>query len=518
MNANCPKISVVTVSFNQGEFIQQNIESVLQQDYPNFEHIVIDGGSTDNTLEILRSYPHVNWTSEPDRGQSHALNKGFAKAGGEIIAWLNSDDWYAPGAFRAVAEALQDYPIVLTAADEVDRDGKWRQTVPNTERNFFDLLRYWIPYAWLAQTGVFFRRSLLEEVKLPNGSYVDEELYYTMDIELWHRMALKYPFSRRLDKVCAYFRMYEENKTGKSPLSAQKECGRIFRRYISALSGAERRLSYLIPVQSLGPQLARTVDSLMNQSLHDFDILFIDLTADKAQGQALRETVQRVENAVNVIGIRYFKPQEKELLPALNLSLQAALSPLISLIWPGDVLNRDFTIAAINVFSVDPAGLAFALKARPKLQQALHNPQTYKLHFEELLKPVWLPFNFVARKAALTELGGFDIESHPQISFRQAVLRLLWKGWHISALNDLDLSPDCTNESEETSFLERNNNYINSKLVCALADEFAGEPFGQVRSRHGWMPVLNPAVVEEARLSLPQHDQLLCSGRGAKRK
>lgn len=90
------KISVVTVSFNQGRFIRQNIESVLNQGYTNFEHVIIDGGSTDETVSILKEYPHLNWVSEKDKGQSDGLNKGFRKATGEIIVWINSDDMLAP--------------------------------------------------------------------------------------------------------------------------------------------------------------------------------------------------------------------------------------------------------------------------------------------------------------------------------------------------------------------------------------------------------------------------------------
>src|SRR5437016_162728 len=103
-------ISVVTPTFNQAPFIEQTIQSVLDQRPAAFEHIVIDGGSTDGTLEILAKYNHLKWISERDNGQSDALNKGFKKATGEIIGWINSDDWYEPGTFALVAKFFAENP------------------------------------------------------------------------------------------------------------------------------------------------------------------------------------------------------------------------------------------------------------------------------------------------------------------------------------------------------------------------------------------------------------------------
>ena len=97
-----PRFSVITPSLNQGKYIETTIKSVLDQKFDSYEHIVIDGGSDDSTIEILKSYPHLKWVSEHDSGQSIALNKGFKMASGEIIAWINSDDWYAPKAFECV--------------------------------------------------------------------------------------------------------------------------------------------------------------------------------------------------------------------------------------------------------------------------------------------------------------------------------------------------------------------------------------------------------------------------------
>ena len=100
MAPELPKISIVTPSYNSAKFIEDCIQSVLKQNYPNFEHIVIDGGSTDGTVEILKQYPHLKWISEPDEGQSDALNKGFKMAEGDILGWLNADDVYLKNVFQ----------------------------------------------------------------------------------------------------------------------------------------------------------------------------------------------------------------------------------------------------------------------------------------------------------------------------------------------------------------------------------------------------------------------------------
>jgi glycosyltransferase involved in cell wall biosynthesis len=196
-----PKISVVTVSFNHADFIRDTIDSVASQQYPNLEHIVVDGGSRDGTIEILRETPNLSWTSEPDRGISDALNKGFTRATGDIIVWLNSDDWLAPGALHAIAGPLSHHPVLLTNVIRTDREKREQEVIRNVPRSIHDLMRYWLPNAWLAQPGVFLRRDALESIRLPSGKYVDDTFDYAMDHELFLRLAAKYPFTQYLDQV-----------------------------------------------------------------------------------------------------------------------------------------------------------------------------------------------------------------------------------------------------------------------------------------------------------------------------
>lgn len=220
------KFSIITVSFNQCQFIRQNIESVLSQNYPNFEHIIIDGGSTDDTIEILREYPHLNWVSEKDRGQSDGLNKGFRKANGDIIAWINSDDMLAPGALHKVNTFFENNPdksVVTGNQIIIDGTGKIIHTIPATPFSYDYLLNG--VRTSVMQNSTFFRRSVLLDV-----GYLDESFHYTMDHELFVRIAKKYR-SYTIGADLAYFRVWEASKSVTSQLRFYKELLRVKKKH-----------------------------------------------------------------------------------------------------------------------------------------------------------------------------------------------------------------------------------------------------------------------------------------------
>jgi glycosyltransferase involved in cell wall biosynthesis len=180
-----PLISIVTPSYNQAQFLEETLRSVAAQDYPRKEHIVIDGGSTDSSVDIIRRYePHLRyWVSEPDRGQSHAINKGLRVATGDVLAWLNSDDTYMPGALSRVGALFAAHPGVdLAYGDFLYTDMAGRAM---RRRRVFSSMSYesLLYHDYLGQPAVFFRRSLLEQVGL-----LDEALHYCMDWDLFLRM------------------------------------------------------------------------------------------------------------------------------------------------------------------------------------------------------------------------------------------------------------------------------------------------------------------------------------------
>ena len=185
-----PKFSIVTPSFNQAHFIEETLRSVSSQQYPALEHIVIDGGSTDGTVEILKRYcstpcwEHLRWISEPDRGQSDAINKGFRMATGNIIGWLNSDDLYAADSFAKVSKAFELNPFVdFIYGDYLIIDETGKTLISKKEIDFdWEIMLCGLNY--IAQPNVFFRSRVFKEL-----GYLNESLHYVMDYEFWLRAA-----------------------------------------------------------------------------------------------------------------------------------------------------------------------------------------------------------------------------------------------------------------------------------------------------------------------------------------
>ena len=222
-----PLVSIVTPSLNQADFIEAAIESVLAQDYPNIEYLVVDGGSTDGTLDILRRYgERVRWISEPDAGQADAINKGVRLTQGEILAWMNADDQYAPQAVsRAIAE-LQAHPqaaLVYGHAEFTDQAG--RVIAPCVRVEPFDLYRLLNSLDYIVQPTTFFRRDAFLAV-----GGLDSSLRYCLDYDLWIKLALRYPV-RYLPELLARVRVYPATKTASGGLERLNEIERMVRRY-----------------------------------------------------------------------------------------------------------------------------------------------------------------------------------------------------------------------------------------------------------------------------------------------
>lgn len=214
--SDSPLVSIITPSFNQARYLEATIQSVLTQDYPNIEYIIMDGGSTDGSVDIIRSHADrlAGWVSEPDRGQTDAINKGFARARGEIIAWINSDDTYEPGAVREAVAFLQAHPeagMVYGDCNFIDQDSK---TIGRFNARQTNLAKLRTGYVHIPQQASFFRASLWREV-----GPLDASFFFAMDYDLWVRLARKAPLMYH-PRLWANFRLHFDAKT----ISADDRC------------------------------------------------------------------------------------------------------------------------------------------------------------------------------------------------------------------------------------------------------------------------------------------------------
>jgi len=213
--------SIITPSYNQGQFIERTIQSVLNQAEITFDYMVCDGGSSDNTLAVLKKYqPYLRWVSEPDEGQADAVNKGIRNTTGDIIAWINSDDVYYPLALRKVRDIFKAFPdvkVVYGNANHIDQTDGIIRPYPTEPWRYNRLKKT----CFLCQPAVFFRRSLVERY-----GGLDNTLQYCMDYELWLRYGQHADFYFLPEKL-AGSRMYASNKTMGQALAAHAEINRM---------------------------------------------------------------------------------------------------------------------------------------------------------------------------------------------------------------------------------------------------------------------------------------------------
>ncbi|MGA8481854.1 MAG: glycosyltransferase family 2 protein [Chthoniobacterales bacterium] len=226
---DCPRISIVTPSFNQGKFLAATLESVLGQGYPALEYLVMDGGSEDNSIEVIkqRESELLFWRSEPDRGQAAAINEGFTRCSGTILGWLNSDDLYTPGTFSKVAAILGpicEQPAVIYGGCESFHDAKNSREIRGAPPFDSEMLQV---TDYLDQPSVFWTRAAWELV-----GPLDESLHYAFDWDWFLRAARSCKFVS-CDRVFSRYRIHSEHKSGIGGRERWKELVEVVKRHSS---------------------------------------------------------------------------------------------------------------------------------------------------------------------------------------------------------------------------------------------------------------------------------------------
>lgn len=205
------KISIITPSFNQGQFLEQTIDSVLSQNYPNLDYIIIDGASTDNSVEIIKKYEkHLHfWTSEKDNGQSDAINKGLKYASGDIINWLNSDDYYEQDSLKKVAHYFEDEKTLVVAG----KSNIWKNNKickQSTGTDIYNSVEKTIGIARIDQPETFFSKKAIDKM-----GFLNANLHYVMDREWWTRYLLIFGLDsiKKTNDILVNFRIHDDSKT-----------------------------------------------------------------------------------------------------------------------------------------------------------------------------------------------------------------------------------------------------------------------------------------------------------------
>ena len=223
-----PRISIVTPSYNQGAFIEQTIQSVLDQGYPNLEYIVIDGGSTDMTIEVIRKYEKhlAYWTSEKDRGAADAIAKGFDRASGDILGWLNSDDLFVPGALHAVAEVMSrpDVDVAFGNAYWIDSEGK---IIGERRQTPFSRKGYLYGESMLMQPATLWKR----DIYLKCGG-IDRSFRFAFDTDLFFRFVIHGARFKHVNKCLASYRIHSTSKSTNDETICRQDLERIRQTYL----------------------------------------------------------------------------------------------------------------------------------------------------------------------------------------------------------------------------------------------------------------------------------------------
>ena len=486
--------SIVTVSLNQGARLRGAIESVLaQENCGSIEHIVVDGGSTDETKEILNDYPHLKVIHSPFISISQALNVGFSLASGEIVSWLHPHDRYARGAFAEVRAEIERHPVVMGVCGVVDDKGVVLSRIENVERSWFDTLKYWVAQALPAQPGLFFKRSIFSELRIEPSEVFDEGLHFAMDFDLWLRIQESYPLSLRTPEIVAYRYQRDLVMSGADSSALQSELSRVFRRHASRRVQPEQNVSFVLPVSTSLEDVKPFLSQLASQTLPSVEVVVVGASASHETNRRIADAVWAHGAKHKTIALQYVAlPAEggHSIAAALDAGVRAARSHIVACLSPARAIPESFAADIFKLFSRDEIGLVL-----PSLDEELTDKLFVTKHGTRMFNPAG-PFSLasdariecVARKLAWIDSGGFSLHDRfPELEFsmKRLMIMLAHKAWRI--VSEPLLEQVLVNSRKEDAPFRL---YENSVVVDELARELRRNPFSIMRAKHGFGLVL----------------------------
>ncbi|MCR3757810.1 glycosyltransferase [Clostridium felsineum] len=262
-----PLVTVITPSFNQGKYIEETIKSVLNQTYGNIEYIVMDGGSTDNTVEVLKKYEgRIKFFSEKDKGQTDAINKGFKMAKGEIVGWINSDDILESEAIKlSVEEFVKNDKLAITYGNimYIDENGVAKTDIKMQRKPVINMDKLLHKNPDVIQAGSFYSYKLVKQV-----GYLDESLNYVMDYDLFLKL-LKIGEIKFIDRLLAKFRLHDESKTVSQTLNFSSEIYKVMKKYNVEPEAVSNRYMKEKDYKYWHNKMEKFIDRLFGSNLSD---------------------------------------------------------------------------------------------------------------------------------------------------------------------------------------------------------------------------------------------------------
>ena len=372
---------------------------------------------------------------------------------------------------------MKGAPLVLGACQMVDRAGKPTDYVANVEHSWFDVLKYWLPDSIPTQPSIFFTRQLLEAVRRADGSYLDPELNYVMDYDLWLRIGRRHRFDNRIDDVLSYYRMYDTNKTGLGWTPVHREASRVFARHLN--DATEHRVALVLPLSDDADKTAAALAGLAGQSLRDIEVLLVGNLLP-IKGRAMAE---EMGNAHEGLSLRHVRSDGVDLASILNASLHNARAPIIALV-PDTDIDRHFALRLSNMFASDFLGVAGKATTGENVDGRVvtardinDDPATT---IDGLLRGASNASVIAVRRAAFEEIGGARRVGDDAAVRADLLIRIANKGWHVA----LD-GPMTWGDDAETGDLHGDRSWL-ALLARQVTEEFDREPFARVRRARGW--------------------------------